>query len=205
MFRNHLKKIYHLALKVLHWFTPFYYSVFPLDRWRSHRKIEIGCGSIKRKGWLTLDYRPGPDVIWDLTRPLPFKDNSFEEIYSSHVLEHFTYPQLIFLFKELHRILMPSGKMSICVPDASIYIRAYNEKNSKDLLRHKPAIASDRPMDFLNYIFYMGGEHKFMFDHDNLEFHLISVGFKNYRIREFDIELDGKDREYESLYAECSK
>lgn len=200
-----LKQGYHNGLRLLHLFTPTYYKIFPFGRWDGYSNLEIGAGSVRRKDWLSLDYRPGSDVVWDLMNSLPFSSNKFEHIYSSHVLEHFDYKQLMFVLGELFRVLKPGGKMSICVPDAQIYINAYNTRESKDLLRHKPAILSNCRMDFMNYIFYMDGEHKMMFDAENLSFHLKKIGFCDFTLRQYDPLLDGEDRVYESLYALCYK
>lgn len=65
-------------------------------------ELLLGCGTDRtkklayrgRSGWTsltTLDCNAGtsPDVIWDMeTVPLPFDDNSFDEIHAYDVLEH---------------------------------------------------------------------------------------------------------------------
>ena len=90
-----------------------------------YKNIEIGSGSKKKAGWLTLDMCNGSDIFWDLTKKMPFKDSSFEQVYCSHVLEHFDFSDLKKLLKDVHRILVPGGKFLIAVPDAAIYIEAY--------------------------------------------------------------------------------
>ena len=65
------------------------------------KELLMGCGSNSEKkicldsvGWhdLTrLDNNPAhnPDVVWDLTvHPLPFADETFDEIHAYQVLEH---------------------------------------------------------------------------------------------------------------------
>ncbi|NJO71918.1 MAG: hypothetical protein HC825_10060 [Oscillatoriales cyanobacterium RM1_1_9] len=57
-------------------------------------QLELGAGSEQcREGWTTVDMFPGCDLQLDLREPLPFPDESISMIYSSHVLEHFAYPQ----------------------------------------------------------------------------------------------------------------
>jgi hypothetical protein len=51
----------------------------------------------------------------------------------------------------------------------------------------------------------MDGHHKYMFDDSNLVFILKSKGFKNVRLREFDPDLDVKERDPISIYAEGQK
>jgi hypothetical protein len=52
---------------------------------------------------------------------------------------------------------------------------------------------------------YMDGQHKYMFDEENLIFILKSKGFRNVKLRQFDPTLDLKERDYESIYAEGEK
>jgi hypothetical protein len=63
--------------------------------------IELAAGSVKGKnGWITIDQCEEADITWDLNIPLPFPDESVTKIYSSHVLEHFFYHDLIRLLTE---------------------------------------------------------------------------------------------------------
>lgn len=170
------------------------------------RKLEIGSGPVKKEGWITLDACLGADVCWNLKRSLPFPNGRFEMVYCSHVLEHFSHKELIALLTELYRILIPDGILSVCVPDASVYIDLYNlKKSGKEFTRYEKAFISDKPMDILNYMFYMNGHHKHMFDEENLLYHLSCAGFTDCRTRGFDSSLDMIERHYESLYVQCQK
>ena len=60
-------------------------------------------------------------------------------------------------------------------------------------------------MDILNYIFYMDGHHKFMFDEQNIIFHLETAGFRDCHLRNYDPTIDSKERDYESLYISSVK
>lgn len=98
------------------------------------QELLIGCGHRRDKliwtdgqeYWedlTTLDINPDaePDVEWDLNRiPLPFDDNSFDEIHAYEVLEHvgsqgdfrFFFDQ----FADFWRILRPGGVVAASVP-----------------------------------------------------------------------------------------
>lgn len=180
-------------------------SYIPSSYWRKYNKLEIGSGPRTRKGWLTLDYCLGSNVVWDLNKKLPFPDNCFDKVYSSHVLEHFNAKQLGALLSELYRVMTPQAEMLICVPDASKYLDAYMNRDPKNLLQYKPAIISTCRMDYLNYIFYMDGNHHHMFDAENLKWQIEQAGFVGFSLRDFDAELDSSSRDYESLYAKCYK
>jgi predicted SAM-dependent methyltransferase len=169
--------------------------------------LEIGSGDRKgANGWTTLDICANCDIYWDLRLPLPFPANSITKIYSSHVLEHFDYPDLMKLLAECHRILKPNGIFSVCVPDASIYIKGYlsAEKFTPQSV-YGPAFYINTRIDFVNYIAYMGGHHRYMFDRDNLLAILRKAGFKEVRERQFESEIDKMERDWESIYAEAEK
>lgn len=169
-------------------------------------QMEIGSGPVRKPGWVTVDLCTGVDVYWDLRRKLPFADASFDRVYSSHVLEHFTHKELKKLLREVLRVLRPDGQFLIAVPDASLYVEAYlKREDARNLLRYLPAVVSDRPMDYLNYIFYMDNQHKFMFDQDNLTHHCHQAGFVDCERREFDPQIDAAGRQYESLYMVCRR
>lgn len=169
-------------------------------------QLEIGSGPTRRTDWLTLDMCKGADIFWDLRRKTPFNESTFDRVYCSHVLEHFSYPDLKKLLFEVRRILRPNGEFLIAVPDASIYVDAYlGKRGATELMQYQPAISSIKSMDVLNYIFYMDGHHKFMFDSENLAFHCQVAGFTSCIPRSFDPTLDMAAREYESLYMSCRK
>lgn len=167
-------------------------------------KLEIGSGPVKGKnGWTTLDLAVEADIYWDLLNGIPFPDNTISEIYSSHVFEHFYYHDLLKLLKECYRVLKPGGVINTCVPDASIYIKAYSQPENFDesYMAYSPAVISNERMDIVNYIAYMDGHHRYMFDQDNLLRVLSTAGFVDIQSRSFDPSLDLDARRYESIYA----
>jgi predicted SAM-dependent methyltransferase len=171
--------------------------------------LELGGGDKKGQGgWITLDIASGCDIYWDLRMGLPFPDNSVQKIYSSHVLEHFTYPEIIGLLKECLRVLVPSGEFSVCVPNARIYISAYLknlELDSNQFFGHRPAFYDNSKIDYVNYTAYMDGLHKHMFDEENLLSILTKIGFSSIQSRDFDPDSDLEERKFESIYALAKK
>lgn len=175
---------------------------------RSEISLELGAGAVEGKnGWITIDKCEGADLNWDFHERLPFPDNSVVRIYSSHVLEHFFYRDLVDLLTDCYRVLKPGGLFSACVPDASIYVRGYVDRKNFDrtFLTYTPAFISDLKMDWINYIAYMDGNHRFMFDEENLHRVLLEAGFVDVRRRDFDPALDLIERKYESIYAVAIK
>ncbi|MGZ8507251.1 MAG: class I SAM-dependent methyltransferase [Bacteroidia bacterium] len=73
-------------------------------------KIEIGSGKKPRIGYKTCDIRelPGVDYVCSADA-LPFENNSVDEIFSRHVVEHFTLKEFLNVLKEWNRVLKPNG------------------------------------------------------------------------------------------------
>ena len=79
-------------------------------------KINLGCGTDIKKGWVNVDIAKleGVDIVHNLNDlPLPFVDLSVAEIRCMDVLEHIQY---IPFLKDCLRILVPAGRMYISVP-----------------------------------------------------------------------------------------
>jgi SAM-dependent methyltransferase len=79
-------------------------------------RLHLGCGRDIRPGYVNADRVAlrGVDVVLDLEAPLPFRDRSFREIASSHVLEHVG--DLLDLVGELHRVSQPGALLRMVVP-----------------------------------------------------------------------------------------
>lgn len=76
-------------------------------------KIDLGGGLNCPSGYVGIDKRGG-HVRGDLEAPLPFLDDSIDEVRAHHVLEHII--NLIPLMNECRRVLKPGGLMEIEVP-----------------------------------------------------------------------------------------
>jgi predicted SAM-dependent methyltransferase len=149
-------------------------------------KLHIG-GKDSHPEWQILDIEPRPEVdyISDASNLSQFEDNSIEMIYASHVLEHFYYGvnnELINTLKEWRRVLKPSGKLLVSVPDLKILCWLYAHPNLTVLERHH----------LMRVIF--GGQtneydvHKVGFDVDILALYLAEAGFEDYeQVSEFNL------------------
>jgi len=73
------------------------------------KKLNLGCGKDIRTDFINVDIakRPGVDKVVDLNKRLPFKNNYFDIIYASNVLEHIK--DIDGLFKDLYRLLKKKG------------------------------------------------------------------------------------------------
>ena len=84
-------------------------------------KLNLGCGEVKAEGYVNIDRETGSEAY-----PLPYPDNHFDEVRSSHLLEHFSRAEVEPVLKEWVRVLKPGGSLKIAVPDFE-YIIAHRE------------------------------------------------------------------------------
>jgi len=80
-------------------------------------KLEIGCGATPREGYRGVDMQDfGQEFVYDVRRPIPFDDESVDEIYCSHFLEHLDQDNVVKFLKQCHRMLKKGGQLWIIVP-----------------------------------------------------------------------------------------
>jgi ubiquinone/menaquinone biosynthesis C-methylase UbiE len=95
-------------------------------------KLNLGCGSDIRDGFTNIDFikSPGVDLIHDLNKKLPFKDNSIDFILASDVLEHFPKAKFKAILQDWIRVLKQGAEIEIRVPNMELIC----EKLHKQLL-----------------------------------------------------------------------
>lgn len=80
---------------------------------------EIGCGD-KRvfPNSIAIDIRKNKviDIVGD-AKSLPFKNECFDHVYASHVIEHFQHNEIDSLVNEWVSVLKKGGKIEIRCPD----------------------------------------------------------------------------------------
>ena len=84
----------------------------------AHRRYNIGCGAFPLPFWTNVDQDPLTVAqIHAIVPPIPAKDESLDEIYAGHFLEHLYRPDAREFLKECMRCLVPGGKLGLVVPD----------------------------------------------------------------------------------------
>ena len=135
-------------------------------------KLHLGCG--KRNfgpDWIHIDGGNFDHVSsHDITK-LPFKNNSADIIYASHVIEYFDREEVIPVLKEWKRVLC--GTLRIAVPDFQAMTRLYIDYELESFLG--PLYGKMKMGD--KYIY-----HKTVYDFQSLNKLLKSIGFKNIRL-----------------------
>ena len=153
-------------------------------------KLHIGCGERYLPGWKHLDARKFPhvDYVTDKLDALDmFADNSLEEIYACHVLEHMprsrirnasvaggivnrvssTVDRGVFnessALREWHRILKPDGILRLAVPDFEAVVEEY---------------LSSRNLELVMGLLYGGQNYEYNFHYQTYDFKRLSALLK---------------------------
>jgi predicted O-linked N-acetylglucosamine transferase (SPINDLY family)/predicted SAM-dependent methyltransferase len=101
--------------------------------------IKLNIGGIDVKdGWKILNAQPGPgiDYVGDIRNLERFADDSIEEVYASHVIEHIGQNDVLPTLKGIHRILVPGGKFYISVPDLDVLCHQFLNPRFETLQRY---------------------------------------------------------------------
>lgn len=87
--------------------------------------LDVGCGTNRLSPTvMTTDWFPhaDADLIWNCVHEggryiYPFRDNRFDFIFASHVLEDFAPDEIQWVMDEWLRMIKPNGYLVILVPD----------------------------------------------------------------------------------------
>lgn len=137
-------------------------------------KLHLGCGLKLLDGYINVDIRPelNCDVVDDVKQLNKFENDSAEEIYACHVLEHFNRFEYKEVLKRWFDILKTNGVLKISVPDIEAVIKQYNQ-----------GVPLKNLMGFL-----YGGQtypqnfHYIGFDFNTLKGDMEEIGFKNVKL-----------------------
>ncbi|MFA5260145.1 MAG: methyltransferase domain-containing protein [Candidatus Omnitrophota bacterium] len=82
-------------------------------------KLNLGCGNNKLPGWINIDSvrEFAPDLLHDISQPLPFDDQSVDEVNADGILEHFDKYSRYNVIYEWARVLRIGGRIQIGVPN----------------------------------------------------------------------------------------
>lgn len=179
--------------------------------------IHLGCGTRITNNWVNVDIFSGQgiDLQLNFREPLPFESGSVEKIYSEHVLEHLFKEETIRLLRECFRVLKKGASIRIGVPDAEIFFSNYMSGNRAYFkeLRHLGGAKDplETPIDVINQMFRMGGDHLFAWDFETMQAALLEAGFSNVTryapgvASSPAICLDDPAHAFETLYVEAVK
>lgn len=146
-------------------------------------KLHIGCGKRVLHGWVHIDLEKFPHIDHQIDIKhidKVFKENTIDEIYACHVIEHIPRHEIDGVLHSLFKILKPGGILRTAVPDIGTAIKLYTEQ--------------DIPLYPTLYGQFWGGQknahdfHTIGFDMRTLSTFLANVGFchvERYNWRDF--------------------
>ena len=106
--------------------------------------LNIGCGNTYHKDWINLDLFSSEYVRYhNIRNKLPFRDNTLDAVYHSHVLEHLRKPEAGFFISECYRVLKKGGIIRVVIPDLEKIVREYL-RNLDEFLRTGDSIFAGR-------------------------------------------------------------
>ena len=145
------------------------------------KKLHIGCGQVKLAGWINIDESLHPsitDVQLDITKGLPYDDNSCSLIHHEHFLEHLSAEAGLNFLKECYRVLKSGGVMRIAIPSLDLIIEKYYLGNWKDQdwLKWPEYQFIKTRAEMLNISFRWWG-HQWLYDREELHRRLREAGF----------------------------
>jgi ubiquinone/menaquinone biosynthesis C-methylase UbiE len=138
-------------------------------------KLHIGCGQRHIPGFVHLDIACKRHVdIVARAECLPLRNQCCALIYASHILEHFSRNEYLYVLREWWRVLQPGGVLRLAVPDFAACARLYVANSLNRGLLDLIGLICGRQNDPYNY-------HNMVFDEPTLTDALRSVGFRNVR------------------------
>lgn len=146
-------------------------------------KLNIGCGTDYKKGWINIDNNTDNnikklDLNWDLRFPLPFPENSVDFIFHEHFQEHLTVEEGIAVNKDFLRVLKTGGVLRIATPDLEKLVHNYlHVPLDKDpVIKQFKVDFVKTPAEWVNMNFSWWG-HKWVYDYEELSRRLRESGF----------------------------
>mgnify|MGYP000854716970 FL=1 len=157
----------------------------------------------------------------DARHRIPMNNQTVDNVYSSHTLEHLRYHDADMFLKECHRVLKNGGGIRLVVPNLRLKIEDYNKSKDADDFFFNLGIFHDTHINFnkfKNFIRNLLSDsvgHKHMYDENSLKKKLIKNKFIDVTIvqpgstvlknlEELDL-FERSNIESKSLYIEARK
>jgi predicted SAM-dependent methyltransferase len=135
-------------------------------------KVHIGTGEINLQGWVNIDARNFSHVhiVSDDMKLTQFSDNSIDEIYLCHILEHISFEEANKFVSTVGKKLKKGGILRIAVPSFDSIIKIYKSNNNNfDSVKFALMGGQDYEYNF----------HKSMYNFDFLSNILKNSNFNN--------------------------
>lgn len=138
-------------------------------------KLHLGCGKLLISDFINIDISGNADMNFDIKNLDIFTDNSIDEIYICHCLEHLSRKEVLCTLLEYKRVLKNGGILRISVPDLDSIISLVKENS--DNIHIVTGLLYGGQKNEYDY-------HKTGYNFDTLSNILIDIGFDN--IQKYD-------------------
>ena len=103
--------------------------------------LNLGCGTRYHKDWINIDFVSNNKNIsaYNLLKGIPHKDNTFDVVYHSHLIEHFPKKNVNIFIEECYRVLKPGGIIRIATPNLEEIVKNYVKYLNRSLQNDKIA------------------------------------------------------------------
>jgi ubiquinone/menaquinone biosynthesis C-methylase UbiE len=107
-------------------------------------RLDIGSGHAVREGYVRVDgdTLTNPDILCDV-RKIPLEDSCADEVFASHILEHFAPTETFNVIMEWKRLLKPHGLITIKVPDVGHAMKGFLNGTLGDCCLMKAVFGGD--------------------------------------------------------------
>ncbi|MDR0987219.1 MAG: methyltransferase domain-containing protein [Ruminococcus sp.] len=135
----------------------------------SQVKLHLGCGKRFLPGYVHIDLADFPHIDYkaDIRKLDMFEDNTVDEIYACHCLEHFGRHEARDVLNEWRRVLCPGGRIYLAIPDFEAVCEHYREHQNMEILRGFLVGGQKNKYDY----------HYNVFDFESLKGVLEEIGF----------------------------
>jgi SAM-dependent methyltransferase len=182
------------------------------------RKLHLGAAENVLPGWLNTDLHDyGRDdlVYLDARRRFPLPDESFDVVFSEHMLEHLTFVDGQRCLRESFRVLRPGARIRVATPSLERLVELYDGGELQERYVRwavetlDPEVDAALPGVVVNNFFRSWG-HRFIYDRETLRLALERAGFVDVvedRVGELEGHLaEAPDfNEYETLVLEARR
>jgi len=144
--------------------------------------LNIGGGSQKIGGYINVDLCPEADVKHDLRNPLPFEDNSVEDILAIHVIESFYQWEFPKILADWYRVLQKGAGILIEFTVLTDTINMYRNEDSTLKQRGHWGLYGRQDIEIDPIVL-----HHYVYEIDELENLLKKVGFSDISFSREDI------------------
>lgn len=148
-------------------------------------KLHLGCGGVRWLDFINIDLHPSDDAIPDSSRDgcsadvfadmrcLNLPDESIDEIFTSHTIDHFTRWSAMDMLKDWHRMLKPDGRLVI---EAADFVRCILWLLHPVREKRKAAASQfyGNQTDRLDY-----ETHRYLWSARELTVALLTIGFRH--------------------------